>query len=104
MGDPCTTEKAQKREINKSPRFDAHQSLSRARLGGKPWIVLLPQIRFEVVLLFQHRLEIPSPQRSYAVFWRHFSKHTDNVATPKMMPALQGELKVNRGSQALQVR
>lgn len=45
MGVPCTTDQAQKREANKSPRFDAHQSLSRARMGGKAWIVpLLPDL------------------------------------------------------------
>lgn len=42
VGDPCTTDRAQKREINKSLGSDAHQSLSRARMGGKAWIVLLP--------------------------------------------------------------
>lgn len=60
MGDPCTTDQAQKREINKSLRFDAHQSPSRGRMGGKA----LPQIWFDVGMLCQHRLEIPSPQRS----------------------------------------
>lgn len=72
---------------------------SRARMGGKAWIVPLPPDWFEVGMLCQHRLEIPSPQRPYSVFWRYFSKHTDNVATPKMIPALQGELKLNGGSQ-----
>lgn len=59
---------------------------------------------FEVRMLCQHRPEMPSPQRPCGVFWRCFSKHISNVAAPEMVPALQGELKLNRGSQTLQMR
>lgn len=71
---------------------------------GKPGLFPCSQIWWEVGMLCQHQLEILSPQRPYSVFWRCFSKHIGNAATPRMIPALQGELKRRSGAQTLQVR
>lgn len=94
LGDPWTREQAplrstQKREINNSPRPDAHQSptpqWSQARretTNGKSGLLPRSEIWFEAGTLCQHWLEIPSPTRPYTqrVFWRHFSRHISNVA------------------------
>lgn len=64
---------------------------------GKPGLFPCPRSGLTSECFAHTGWKSPLLKDPMGFFRRHSSKHISNVATPKIIPALQGELKVNGG-------